>query len=248
MKIIKSFQELYETEETPEFMANEQFQRGLDELANRVRNEIQTIWTREDTDENKLGDCGELFTDYGIKWTMANKLYFQEDILDRYCSYKITTHYKAERYSPRGGIDIYLEVKDDLGILHNFAIEVKNWHRYDFDADNLFLKDVPSRFTVCNKNDIRVLVIPDLNDYKGMCINLGIHLLSIPSCIGIGSSYESIRNALNVFCRRFNKMIEEEIYDRNNTVKQLHQAWIDVDLISKAVRLTRQQIYRILKE
>ena len=231
----------------PKFVKTKDFQNSLDVYIDISIENTADINKRNDTRENKLGDIGEVFVD-NLQWVFSRRFYYYGCDCKR--SYSVITHYKSPPYSPRGGVDKYISIIDEIGDRYNIAIEVKNWRGLKSISNEIFEKDILDRFSVCGENDYKVLAItrkniPIIND---RCVENNIRILPIEHHITPELDRDGVGYSLRSFFIYFDNMIDEIMYDRDGCIRKLYQCKVSVDILAKTYGLSKRQIYNIIEK
>jgi len=135
----------------PSWMRTKEFENELAFRTKLMMEKIKEIKNKYPVSNRNdvLGDIGEELFD-NIQCVLNNLYYTSK--YDGRCSYKIKRRYGAPSGSPRGGIDFYIDLKDEGEYLYTLAIEVKNWDDWIWYpnpnvSNDRYNKQILKRFT-----------------------------------------------------------------------------------------------------
>ena len=164
-------------------------------------------------------------------------------------SYTITKHYGTKDFSPRGGIDRYISIIDELGDKYNISLEVKNWMSMKYITDETFRDEILDRYKDCSESDYKVLAITRHNIplIEERCVENNIRILPIENHITPEMDREGMEYALYFFYKEFSDLLNEIMYsDRNIRIRKLKKCGLKTDMIADIYGLTERQIWNIV--
>ena len=229
----------------PSCMNTEEWKKEWKAFSQRQLEVDADINKGDDTRNNILGRMGEAFTD-NMCWVFADRFYIYGCSLR---SYTITKQYGTKEYSPRGGLDRYVCIIDELGDRYNLAIEVKNWMKMKYITDETFRDEILDRYKDCSENDYKILAITRNNIplIEDRCEKNGIRILPIENHITPEMDREGMEYALYFFYKEFSDLLNEIMYsDRNIRIRKLKRCGLKVDMIADIYGLTERQIWNIV--
>jgi len=233
----------------PDFMVKDWFKAELDTYTELMMDKVKHIYklNKDDSEENIKGYYGEAFVD-NLQWVMLHRYFMYGEETNR--SYSIINQYRKPKYSPRGGIDKYLTIIDEIGDTFNIGIEVKNWNKYYNYQEIDFEEEILDRFKYCNPNDFKVLAITRFHipEYKDICKENGILILRLENCITEKTSYKQMKYNIQMFLKDFNSLIEEIMYDKRATIKKLYKYGMKPEILAKVFGVSKRRIYQIIEE
>ena len=234
----------------PSWMRTKEFENELAFRTKLMMEKIKEIKNKYPVSNRNdvLGDIGEELFD-NIQCVLNNLYYTSK--YDGRCSYKIKRRYGAPSGSPRGGIDFYIDLKDEGEYLYTLAIEVKNWDTYSNISENMWKTEIKDRYKVCEGHEIKVLAITKGNVLlvKKRCEYEDIDIIPLKYFLDPQIDKNKISEVLFALFWDFHMLIEDKIYsDIIGRMRRYRGLGIPVKNIAEIFRCSPSWVYRNTKK